>query len=124
MKKWIAFGALACALALGACATGSTAQQDTEKALIGAHASYDAISVALQTATATGVLHGAAATQAQSAYDQVGQDLAAADLAWDAGNAVLAAADVANAGSDTAKAQALIPAPCISNKSCPGTTGK
>jgi hypothetical protein len=111
MKSLFALGALACALVLGACATGGNAAQDVEKSLIAAHATYDGISVALQTATAAGVLHGSAALQAQAAYDQVGQDLAAADLAWDAGNAGLVTAKVTAANADAAKATALIPPP-------------
>jgi hypothetical protein len=102
MKRLLAFGALACALALGACATGTTSQ-DIEKGLIAAHATYDGVSVALQVATTTGVLTGSAAQTAQSAYDQFGEDLAAADAAWAAGNPTLAATSVANANADAAR---------------------
>jgi hypothetical protein len=104
------FGALACAIALGACSTfgSGTATQDIEKGLIAAHASYDTASVALQTAVATGILHGTDAQQAQAAYDQVGADLTEADAAWAVGNAAGAAALTATAGADTAKAKAAI----------------
>lgn len=109
MKRLALFCALAGALALGACASGGSPSQDVEKSLIGAHVTYDGISVALQTATATGILHGSAAQQAQAVYDQVGQELAAADAAWDAGNPTQAATDVASANTDAAKAATLIP---------------
>jgi len=119
MKRVLAFGALACALALGACATG-TASQDVEKSLIAAHATYDGISIALQTAATTGVLTGSAAQTAQTAYDQVGQDLAAADAAYAAGNTALVTSEVSAANADAAKATALVPPAhlCTSSHNC------
>ena len=116
MKRLFVLGALACALALGACAGTGSPAQDTEKALIAAHATYDGVSVALQTATATGLLKGSDAQAAQTTYDQVGQELAAADTAWAAGNAALAATHLANANAGAAKL-------CTSNLTCPPPIG-
>jgi hypothetical protein len=115
MKRLFALGALCCALALGACAGTS----DVEKSLIAAHATYDGVSIALQTATTTGVLHGSAAQEAQSTYDQVGQELAAADAAWTAGNQTDAATHVANANAAATKlcTSSLDCRPTVSNGS-------
>jgi hypothetical protein len=110
MKRLIAFGALACALALGACASGSTnLSQDVEKGLIASHIAFEGAGVALRTAATTGVLHGTNATLAQGAYDQFATDLKQADADWALADTAAVTADLAKTSVDQANASALIP---------------